>query len=112
MYVYVCADAALPEPPVIVKILTAEEVVDPDGSHTTVFHVEKLATNQSAAHNIAQYTLEYSESMETAEILEAFTRKADGKILEVDRSKIFPQAPPGSSQLPFSMTASRRSASS
>ena len=100
MSVNVCADAALPEPPVIVKILTAEEVVDPDGSHTTVFHVEKLATNQSAAHNIAQYTLEYSESMETAEILEAFTRKADGKILEVDRSKIFPQAPPGSPQVP------------
>ena len=39
--------------------------------------------------------------METAEILEAFTRKADGKILEVDRTQIFPQAPPGSSQLPM-----------
>ena len=82
-------------PPVIVKILTGDEVVEPDGSQSTIFHVEKLATNQSAAHNIAQYTLEYSESMETAEIIEAFTRKADGKILEVDRSKIFPQAPPG-----------------
>ena len=87
-------------PPVIVKILTGDEVVEPDGSQSTIFHVEKLATNQSAAHNIAQYTLEYSESMETAEIIEAFTRKADGKILEVDRSKIFPQAPPGSPQVP------------
>jgi len=56
--------------------------------------------NQSAAHNIAQYALEYSESMETAEIMEALTRKADGKILEVDRSQIFPQAPPGSPQVP------------
>jgi hypothetical protein len=37
---------------------------------------------------------------ETAEIVEAFTRKADGKILQVDRSKIFPQAPPGSPQVP------------
>ena len=36
--------------------------------------------------------------METAQILEAFTRKADGKILEVDRTQIFPQAPPGSPQ--------------
>jgi hypothetical protein len=49
---------------------------------------------------MAQYTLEFSESMETAEILEAFTRKADGKILEVDRTQIFPQAPPGSPQVP------------
>jgi hypothetical protein len=94
----VADDAA---PPVIVKFLTGDEVVEPDGSRTTIFHIEKLATNQSAAHNIAQYTLEYSESMETAEILEAFTRKADGKILEVDRSKIFPQAPPGSPQVPM-----------
>jgi hypothetical protein len=51
-------------------------------------------------HNIAQCTLEFIESMETAEILEAFTRKADGKILEVVRSRIFPQAPPGSPQVP------------
>jgi transglutaminase-like putative cysteine protease len=91
------ADAA---PPVIIKILARDEVVDLDGNQTTILHAEKLATNESAAHNIAQYTLEFSESMETAEILEAFTRKADGKILEVDRSRIFPQAPPGSPQVP------------
>src|SRR6516162_10002015 len=91
------ADAA---PPVVIKTLISDEVVDPEGNQTTTLHVEKLATNESAAHNIAQYTLEFSESMETAEILEAFTRKADGKILEVDRSRIFPQAPPGSPQVP------------
>jgi Domain of Unknown Function with PDB structure (DUF3857) len=87
-------------PPMIVKILIGDEVVDAGGNQTTIFHVEKLATNESAAHNMAQYTLEFSESMETAEILEAFTRKADGKILEVDRTQIFPQAPPGSPQVP------------
>jgi Domain of Unknown Function with PDB structure (DUF3857) len=91
------ADAA---PPVIIKTLISDEVVDPEGNQTTILHVEKHATNESAAHNIAQYTLEFSESMETAEVLEAFTRKADGKILEVDRSRIFPQAPPGSPQAP------------
>jgi Domain of Unknown Function with PDB structure (DUF3857)/Transglutaminase-like superfamily len=94
------ARALAAAPPVIVKVLTGDEVVEADGSQSTIVHVEKLATNQSAARNIAQYTLEYSESMETTEIIEAFTRKADGKILEVDRSKIFPQAPPGSPQVP------------
>jgi hypothetical protein len=92
----IVADAALPGSAVIVKTMTMDEVVQPDGSYTTIFHEEKLATNQSAAQRIGQYTLEYSESMETAEIAEAFTRKADGKILEVDRTQIFAQAPPGS----------------
>ena len=95
---YVAAADRLP--PVIIKILTRDEVVYLAGNQTTTLHVEKLATNESAAHNIAQYTLEFSQSMETAEILEAFTRKADGKILEVDRTQIFPQAPPGSPQVP------------
>ena len=94
------AEVAPPRPAVIVKTLTGDEIVEPNGGYTTIFHVEKLATNESAAHNIAQYTLEYSESMETAEILEAFTRKADGKVLEVDRTQIFSQAPPGSPQVP------------
>ena len=95
------ADAAPPIPAVILKALTGDTIVQPDGSYTTITHAETLATNESAAHSIAQHRVEYSESMETAEILEAFTRKADGKILEVDRTQIFPQAPPGSLQVPM-----------
>ena len=93
--------AAPPIPAVILKALTGDTIVQPDGSYTTITHAEMLATNESAAHSIAQHRVEYSESMETADILEAFTRKADGKILEVDRSQIFPQAPPGSAQVPM-----------
>jgi Domain of Unknown Function with PDB structure (DUF3857)/Transglutaminase-like superfamily len=88
-------------PAVILKALTGDTIVQPDGSYTTISHAEMLATNDSAAHNIAQHRVEYSESMETVEILEAFTRKANGKMLEVDRTQIFPQAPPGSPQLPM-----------
>ena len=97
----VAADVAAPVPPVITKTMTVDLVVQPDGSYTTTFHVERLATNESAARTIAQHPVEYSESMETAEILQAFTRKADGKILEVDRTQIFPQAPPGSPRVPM-----------
>jgi len=88
-------------PPVVVKTLTVDRVVQADGSYTTILHVERLATNASAAHNIAQQTVEYSESMETAEVLEAFTLKADGRILAVDPTQIFPQAPPGSPRVPM-----------
>ena len=93
--------AAPPIPAVILKALTGDVIVQPDGSYMMISHGEMLATNESAAHGIAQHRVEYSESMETAEVLEAFTRKADGKILEVDRAQIFPQAPPGSSQVPL-----------
>jgi hypothetical protein len=96
----VVADAP-PIPAVILTALTRDTIVQPDGSYTTISHTEMLATNESAAHSIAQHKVEYSESMETAEILEAFTRKADGKILEVDRTQIFTQAPPGSPREPM-----------
>jgi hypothetical protein len=97
----VLAPGAYGAPPVIVKTLTVDRVVQADGSYTTVLHVERLATNASAAHNIAQQTVEYSESMETAEVQEAFTRKVDGRILAVDRTQIFPQSPPGSPRVPM-----------
>src|SRR6516225_8675624 len=93
--------AAQTEPPVILKTVTVDRVVAADGSYTTLLHVERLATNESAEHNIAQHRVEYSESMETAEVVEAFTRKADGRILAVDRTQIFPQAPPGSPRVPM-----------
>jgi Domain of Unknown Function with PDB structure (DUF3857) len=96
----VFVEVSPPTPAVIVK-MTVDDVVEPDGSYTSLFHVERLATNQSAAQKIAQQTVSYSESMETAEIVEAFTRKPDGKVLDVDRTQIFAQAPPGSPQVPM-----------
>jgi hypothetical protein len=98
---HAAADTAPPTPVEIVKIATADEVVQADGSYMGILHAEVLATNQSAAQKIAQHTIEYSESMETAEVLEAFTRKADGRVLEVDQTQIFPQAPRGWAQVPM-----------
>jgi Domain of Unknown Function with PDB structure (DUF3857)/Transglutaminase-like superfamily len=97
----VLAQTSPPTPPIIVKTMTVDDVVEPDGSYTSLFHVERLATNQSAAQKIAQQTVSYSESMETAEVVEAFTRKPDGKVLDVDRTQIFAQATPGSPQVPM-----------
>jgi transglutaminase-like putative cysteine protease len=94
-------DASPPIPAVIIKALKGDTIVEPDGSYTTITHAETLATNESAEHNIAQHRVEYSESMETAEVLEAFTRKVDGRILAVDQTQIFAQAPPGSPRVPM-----------
>ena len=94
-------DTSPPIPAVIIKALKGDTIVEPDGSYTTITHAETLATNESAEHNIAQHRVEYSESMETAEVLEAFTRKVDGRILAVDQTQIFAQAPPGSPRVPM-----------
>ena len=94
-------DASPPIPAVIIKALKGDTIVEPDGSYTTITHAETIATNESAAHNIAQHRVEYSEGMETAEVLEAFTRKIDGRILAVDQTQIFAQAPPGSPRVPM-----------
>jgi hypothetical protein len=93
--------AEAPIPAEIIKIMTTDAVVEPDGSYTTVSHFETSATNDSAARNIAQHQVDYSESMETVEILEAFTRKVDGRVLQVDPTQIFAQAPPGSPRVPM-----------
>jgi transglutaminase-like putative cysteine protease len=95
------AESPPPVPAVVVKTMTATVTVEPDGSYTAIGHVEKLATNESAARTIAQYTLEYSESMDTVEILEAYTRKVDGRVLRVDPTQIFAQAPPGAPHVPM-----------
>jgi len=47
------ADAAPPDPPVIIKALTGDTIVQPDGSYTTITHGEMRATNETAAHSIA-----------------------------------------------------------
>ena len=95
------AAAAPPLPAEIIKIMTSDTVVEPDGSYTTVSHLETTATNDSAARNIAQHPVEYSDTMEKVEIMEAFNRKVDGRILQVDPTQIFAQAPPGSPRLPM-----------
>ena len=88
------ADPSSPLPAVIVKTRTADMVVQPDGGYTTIFHEEKLATNDGAAHNIAQRPIDYTEGMEAVEILDAFTRKADGKVVAVDLTRLVARSPP------------------
>jgi len=97
--------AALPSQadpgPVFFKKFIMDVTVHPDGLSETVSHMELQATNDSAAHGIGQQPLYFSESMQKLEVLEAYTLKADGRKLPVDTKAIFPQAPPGSAQIPM-----------
>src|SRR5258708_7837044 len=59
-----------------------------DASYTLSARYEVRATNESAARQIAQQTIVYSESMEDLQIVEAHTFKADGTKLPVDTTAI------------------------
>jgi hypothetical protein len=87
--------------PAFFKKFIVDATVHPDGLDEVVSHIEMQATNDAAAHGLAQQPIYFSESMQKVEIIEAYTLKADGRKLPVDTKAVFPQAPPGSPQIPM-----------
>src|ERR1700678_3516829 len=88
-------------PPVVVKSLHYDVVVDKSGLETETVHVLLQPTNSAAAQQVMQQPIGYSESMADVDIIEAFTVKPDGRKLAVAPSAIFAQPAPGSPQLPM-----------
>ena len=88
-------------PPVIVKLLTYDIELGKDGLATDTIHVRLLANNGAAAQQIGQQPVPYSESMSDADIVDAYTLKADGRKLPVDTAAIYTQPVPGTPQLPM-----------
>jgi len=81
--------------PITNLLLTSDYEVQSDGRFDRVTHMERRASNDAAAQAIAQFAFSYSPSIEKLEIVEAYTRKADGQILRVDPSAIRDQLPAG-----------------
>jgi transglutaminase-like putative cysteine protease len=61
-----------------------------DRSTTYTKHIETTPLNDAAVQNFAQHRLTVG-TRQTFEILEAFTRKADGRVVPVDQSQIATQ---------------------
>jgi transglutaminase-like putative cysteine protease len=89
------------EQSVLFKNYSINTTVHPDGLFESVVHVELQATNDSAAKEIAQQPVSFSDSLQQIELVEAYTLKADGRRLPVDTKAIFPQSPPGATQIPM-----------
>lgn len=77
--------------PVIVKYDHDETVVGADRHATRTLRLRLQATNDAAAAQIAEQPVPYNESMQTLDILEAYTLKANGERIPVTRDAIHTQ---------------------
>ncbi len=91
------AAAHAEEPPL--TIVSAADTFDvrSDGSYVSLYRVELRAGNDAAARQQGQQAFAYSPGIEDLDIVEAFTRKADGRVLPVDAAAIRDQLPAGTS---------------
>lgn len=94
------ADGTGPQP-AVVKLLTSDTVVAPDGGSTKTLHVELHAANDATAMQIAQTQLPFDASTQNFQLVEAYTLKPDGTRIPVDPAAVYDQASPMSVQAPL-----------
>ncbi len=75
--------------------------VAPDGSWTMTAHNETQILQQSAIGSLAEPALAYSDQMQQMEVTEAYTRKADGRMLQVTPDAILTQQSPAARGSPM-----------
>ncbi len=85
------------EPPVTVLRAANSYDVHRDGTYVNDYRLEMRVANDAAARLEGQQTISYSPSLEQVQVTEAFTRKADGRVLPVAPAAIRDQLAPGSS---------------
>ena len=86
-----CSSVAAEIAPVIVKQEHTETVIGIDRHATRTLHLELQATNDSAAAEIGEQAVPYNETMQTLEIVEAYTLKANGARINVSPDAIHVQ---------------------
>ena len=86
-----CSSVAAEIAPVIVKQEHTETVIGIDKHATRTLHLELQATNDSAASEIGEQAVPYNETMQTLEILAAYTLKANGARIDVSADAIHVQ---------------------
>jgi transglutaminase-like putative cysteine protease len=86
---------------IVYKSLEIDYDVRPDGLFTQTMRGEIMPMTVGAAADVGQLPLDYSESMEDLEIVEAYTLKPGDRRLPVNTKAIFSQAPSGVTQFPM-----------
>ena len=76
-------------------------VVQKDGSHRLDVDSVLLINEERAIKTRAQYPVSYNRSLETLDVLEAYTQKADGRKVKVDAAHIKEQQEQASAQAPM-----------
>jgi hypothetical protein len=89
------------EAPITIKVLKSDTEIATDATTVQTVHYEFWASNAAGAQEMAQQAISFSERLETLEIVEATTLKADGRRLPVDLTKVVTQLQPGVANLPI-----------
>jgi transglutaminase-like putative cysteine protease len=89
----------VPQPPLIIVAADNAYDVAADGTYAQTYHFEFRPTNDAAARHEGQQAITYSPSLEDLTILEAYTKKADGRVIPVPSSAIHDQLPFASADL-------------
>jgi len=82
-----------------IRLQTAQDEIQPDGSDILTQHVEMLILNKVAASTLGQFPITYSEGSTDLSITEAYTLKPDGQKIPLDPATIITQQPPGNNPL-------------
>lgn len=82
-----------------IRLQTAQDEIQPDGSDILTQHVEILILNKVAASTVSQFPISYNEGTTDLSITEAYTLKPDGQKIPLDPAAIITQQPPGNNPL-------------
>jgi hypothetical protein len=82
-----------------IRLQTAQDEIQPDGSDILTQHAEMLVLNKAAASTLGQFPITYSEGTTDLSITEAYTLKPDGQKIPLDPAAIITQQPPGNNPL-------------
>src|SRR3954451_22224530 len=87
---------------------TLDYHVATDGTFTSTEIWEVRADTTAIAHTIAQQSFSYIADLDTVELANAYTKKTDGRIIEVPAASVLAQAVTTTATAPqFSALASR-----
>src|SRR5579863_5493060 len=89
------------EPSITVQKLVIDIAVRADGHATILTHREQSPASIAAAAQIGQFAIGFNPSLERLDILEAYTRKTDGRRREVDTAGIRAQLASGVPNVPI-----------
>jgi uncharacterized protein DUF3857 len=80
--------------PARIRVQTDQVDVQANGICVETLHTELQVLTTAAVTQLAQTPIGYIESMQDVDVLEAYTRKADGRKINVEASGIVTRQPP------------------
>ena len=95
LLVFLALTAYADEPPVTILRAANSYDVRADGSYVNVYRLEMRVANGAAARREGQQAISYSPALEELQVLEAYTRKPDGRVLPVGAAAVRDQLAAG-----------------